>query len=420
MQNKKNMIENIISLFILQGGNYILPLIIFPYLVGALGMEGYGVIVAAAAFINYFVVFTDYGFNLTATREIAMNRNNQSKINEIFSAVIFTKITMLIISFILLTLFIFTFENIQAEWDVYLATFLVVIGSILFPIWYFQGIEQMKYITFINLSGRVLSVLFIFLFVKDHTDYFLAALIQSLGALIPGFISFLIILKKFNVKFVQVKLIDIVGQLKEGFSIFISGVSILSYTSYNTIIIGVISGSKEAGIFSVAMKLILAIVSLTQPVLQTFAPQLSVKFKESIEIGRSATFKLGKYLIGFNILVSLGIIIFIEPLINLVFGDLSKEVIFYTKILSVLPLVTVVAYLLINVLMLNEGLIKYSMYIYIVAGVLNVVSGPLVLKYSNVTGLVIQYLSIEILITMMAIIIYVRRRYKNEIKYNYS
>jgi polysaccharide transporter, PST family len=416
----KKMLENIISLFILQGGNYILPLIIFPYLVRVLGVEGYGVIVTAAAFINYFVVFTDYGFNLTATREIAMNRNNSDRINEVFSEVMFTKFSMVLISLLLLFVSIPLLENVRSEWEIYLATFLVVLGSVFFPIWYFQGIEQMKYITFLNLFGRFVSVIFIFIFVKEPSDYFIAALIQSLGSLIPGIISYYIIFKKFKIQFVKVKLNKIYMQLKEGLSVFISGVSILSYTSYNTIIIGLMYGPKEAGLFSVALKLIAAIVSLTQPVLQTFAPHLSIKYKNSRDIGRRETIKLGKYLIMFNILVTIGIIFFIEPLILLIFGDISAEIIMYAKILSILPLVTVIAYLTVNILMLNEGLIKYSMYIYLISGILNLIGAPLVLKYSNVTGLVILYLLIEIFIAIMAMIFYVSRRESNEIKYNHT
>jgi polysaccharide transporter, PST family len=417
MQKNKKIIENIISLFILQGGNYILPLIIFPYLVRVLGVDKYGVMVAAAAFINYFIVFTDYGFNLTATRDIATNRTDNTNTNKIFSSVMYTKFTMLLLSVLILFVFILAVGSIRNEWSIYLATFIMVISSVLFPIWFFQGMEQMKYITIINLTGRLLSLLLIFLFVKTPSDYFWAVLFQSLGTLIPGIFSFWFVFKKFNIRFVKVELSYIINQIKEGFSVFISGVSILSYTSFNTIIIGFLSGPKEAGMFSVAYKIISALISMTQPVLQTFAPHLSIKFKESISNGRKATFKLGKYLVLFNLLVTLGIILFIEPIIKLVFGNVSHEVIVYTKLMSILPLVTIAAFLIINILMLNEGIIKYSMFIYLAAGIVNVILGPLVLKYTNVSGLIIQYVGIELLITVLAFIIYFRRRNKDEIKY---
>ena len=97
LKNKyyKRIIDNILSLFSLQGLNYILPIISFPYLTRVLGPENFGLIAFAGAFIGYFQILTDYGFNLSATREISINRENQKKISKIFSTVMITKIIII-------------------------------------------------------------------------------------------------------------------------------------------------------------------------------------------------------------------------------------------------------------------------------------------------------------------------------------
>ncbi|HHI03288.1 MAG TPA: flippase, partial [candidate division Zixibacteria bacterium] len=77
------LIENFFSLSILQGANYLLPLITLPYLVRVFGAEGYGQVMFAYSFIQYFVILTDYGFNLSATRSVSVNRENSAKISEI-------------------------------------------------------------------------------------------------------------------------------------------------------------------------------------------------------------------------------------------------------------------------------------------------------------------------------------------------
>ncbi len=81
----KRITENILSLFSLQGFNYILPLITFPYLTRVLGPDKYGLVVFALAFMGYFQILTDYGFNLSATREVSIHRSDDTKISQIFS-----------------------------------------------------------------------------------------------------------------------------------------------------------------------------------------------------------------------------------------------------------------------------------------------------------------------------------------------
>ena len=78
MSLHKKLASNIASLFTVQAANYLIPLLTLPYLVRILGPREFGLIAFAQAFSQYFVILTDYGFNLSATREVAIHRADAS------------------------------------------------------------------------------------------------------------------------------------------------------------------------------------------------------------------------------------------------------------------------------------------------------------------------------------------------------
>ena len=165
-KDARQVFENFISLSFLQGANYILPLITLPYLVRVLESDKYGLIMFAQAFIQYFVVITEYGFNLSATRLISLNRDNNTKISDIFFSVIFIKIFFMILSLFVISAIVFLISRFTADKEIYFLTFGIVIGNVLFPVWFFQGIEKMKYITVLHVLAKAIFTVLIFLFVK--------------------------------------------------------------------------------------------------------------------------------------------------------------------------------------------------------------------------------------------------------------
>ncbi|HOJ16718.1 MAG TPA: flippase [Caldisericia bacterium] len=303
---KRRLAENFLFLSILQGLNYVLPLITFPYLVRVLGPEKFGLISFAQAFVGYLSILTDYGFNLSATRDVSINRDNKQKINEIFSSVMIIKFFLCIISFLILSICLIFIPKFRDDWVVYIFTFFGVIGQVLFPVWFFQGMEKMRYITILNVIAKTIFVICIFVFIKKMSDYLYVPLINSLGYLNAGLLSLWVINKNFAVKFILPKMEAIRYQLKEGWHIFISTVAISLYTTSNTFILGLFTNNTIVGYYAAAEKIVRAIQGLLTPVSQVLYPFFAKVYSESKERGERILKKILKII--FLITLSISIV----------------------------------------------------------------------------------------------------------------
>ena len=118
-KDKKRLLSNFFSLSSLQVASYIFPLITLPYLVRVLGPSKYGLVAFAQAFIGYFQILTNYGFGLSATREISIHRDNEEKVAEIFSSVLTIQLLLALISFIIMFAIVFIFKKFSKDWLLY-------------------------------------------------------------------------------------------------------------------------------------------------------------------------------------------------------------------------------------------------------------------------------------------------------------
>ena len=273
--DKKSLIENFLSLSLLQGLNMILPLITFPYLVRVLGIDNFGLVNFSLSIIGYFNILVSFGFELSATKDISLNRENKQKLSEIFSSVTIIKIGMFIFSIAILSILILFIDSMNENLRLYYATFGIVLGNILFPSWFFQGVEKMKYITIITVITRSLFTIFIFILVQSEDDFIFVPLLNSISAIIGGIIAIYIIFKTYTIRFYIPKKNIILKQLKDSFYYFISRIANNGSRYFATTIIGAYFGNTIVGYYALVEKLFYAFTSIGGLVSQTIYPYMS-------------------------------------------------------------------------------------------------------------------------------------------------
>jgi polysaccharide transporter, PST family len=320
-KNNKQLLSNFISLFTLQGLNYILPLITVPYLIRVLGVETFGLLAFATAFVMYFQVITNYGFQLTATREISIHRDNRKKVIEIFSSVMIIKSLLLIFSFILLSILVFSIDSLRNEFLVYFLTFGTVIGQVLFPVWFFQGMEKMKYITYLNIVSKSIFTAAIFIFVHDQSDYLLVPLFTSVGFIVAGVLSLRVVKIEFNVEFRFQSIQTIKNYLVDGWHIFAGNAYTSVYLTANVLILGIFTNNTIVGYYSIAEKIAAAFSGLFIPLNQALYPYLTNIYSHSIKKFKNLVYKIMLTFFILSFIITISAYFFKENIIYIISGE---------------------------------------------------------------------------------------------------
>ena len=331
--------KNIAALSVLQLLNYALPLAVVPYLTRVLGPADYGLLIFAQATINYANSITDYGFNYSATRLVARNRSDRTAISKIFWSTITAKALIMMVCFAVMAGLIAVVPLFRVHRMLLIASSTMVLGGVLFPMWFFQGIEEMRAITIAQAAAKLTLIPLIFIFVRGPEHIVRAAAIQGGNHRTGRLIGIPLIIRTALVSWHLPTFEELRDTFREGWHLFLSSVSILIYTSTNTIILGFLSGPVQTGYFGAANRAVQGSQGVLLPVTQALYPHLNSMAVKS----RTAAVDLIRRSVFWIALVSLcvSIIFFFgaAPLSHLVFGrkfDGSIEPLRWMALLPVL------------------------------------------------------------------------------------
>ena len=407
--NNQVLVRNFTSLSLLQLANYIFPIITLPYLVRVLGPEKYGLINFATAFTAYFNIITDYGFNLSATQEVSVNRNNKEKVSEIFSSVLIIKILLFLLSTVILFLVVIIFPLFRSDYDLYAITFIGVLGTVLFPLWFYQGIEQMKYILIINVVVRAISIVIIFLIVKVENDYLLLAIIYTVTQLLIGIIGLIFSIRKYELKYLLSSKNQLIDQLKKGWDLFLSSIWINLYTTSNVFILGLFAPNNVVGYFAAANKIRIAFQGILSSMSQSVFPYVNKLLSESYQKFISFNKKLLKISVTVGVIISVFLFLFAEPIVNIVLGSEYSASIIVLRIIAWLPLIIFLSNVFGIQTMLPLNYHKNFAKILFFAAVINLIISFLIVPMFLAIGTSISVLITEIFVTV-SFFIFIKRK----------
>ena len=406
MVNRKSQIingrvlSNFFALSIVQFANYLAPLIILPYLFRVLGPARYGLTELARAISVYFLILTDYGFSLSATREISVHRDDPQRVSEVFSAVLLLKFLLVLLSVLVLSVIVFAIPKFRAQWPVYFLSFGNVIGMWLFPLWLFQGLERMKYIPLLNVTAKALVVLGVFVLIRDTEDYLYAPLLQSAGTILIGLAGLILALAQFHVRFRLPSFGVLRRELVNGWHLFLSKMAITLYTTSNIVILGLLTNDTYVGYYAAGDKIVRAATDgLHVPLSQAIFPHIGRLASQS----RPAALRFAATIVRLAGVATLGIsagLYLAAPfLARLVMGEQFAAGVPVIRVLALLPFIVALSNIFGIQIMANFGLQRLLTRILAAAGVLNFFLAVLLAEPLKHVGVAIASLSTEIVVT---------------------
>ena len=400
---EKKVVENAIYLTILQWFNYLIPLLILPYLVRTIGTKMFGLVMFAQTVATIFTLITDFGFSITGTRALSILKKNRSMKGELFFGVMSIKFALIILLLFFLFALTSTSDKFSQNKLIYYYSFGVTIGMTIFPSWFFHGIQNMKVITIVNAASRTLFAGLVFMFITKPEDFLLVPLFNSASYIITGLFGLFYALKFLKIKVPSI--VFIFNLVKESFKLFLSNLSTSLYSSFNILIIGLLTNDTLTGVYASFEKIILALKNIYTPIYQAVFPWLSTQTNQKRIIKKMSRIVFFLGLFGVVALIS-----FSEEILILMFND---EIILSYKILfQAIALILFLAGLsmLYNYLYLSATK-KYDLRLKILGytGLIGILMSTILTFYFDIYGVVFSVVFCEIILLICGLKVFLNK-----------
>jgi polysaccharide transporter, PST family len=391
---RNNLLHNVVTLYAVQACTYFLPLLTLPYLARILGPSGWGAVSFAQAIGGTIAVVVEYGFDFSATRETARQKNNRYQLAELVSGVLGAKIVLSVICLCAaMTVRKYTL-HIAPSPPLFWASIIWGVAQGINMLWYFQGLERMKLMGSIDIGGRILATLGIFLLVHRSSDGWKVMASQALGCIVSHAVTVFFAFREVGFRFPTPVLIWNAWRL--GWHMFMFRASQTLSGTANGLIMGALAPASALGIFTGAERIAWVARQALWPITQALYPRLSSQMQSSPDTA-ARTVQYSLVVIGSLATAFAAILVVLAPLIvRVVLGPQYVAAIPTLRIFGLmLPLVAFFGVLSFQ-WTLPLGLDREFNFIVLTSGIINIVLGILLVPKLSHVGMALALLTQQI------------------------
>ncbi len=402
----RHFVGDALYIYLLQALNYGVPLLTLPYLLRVLGPQAYGSIALAQAVMGFALILTDYGFNLTAVRDISIARNDPLLVARVYWFTMATKVFLMACSVPALAALVLLVPQLRNEWPVFAACWTMVLGNVLFPQWYFQGVQRLREAVVMQVIARCAVTAAIFILVRSPADAVGAALLMSVAQVA----AFLVAIAAGRVPspktFRRPSVTEVSGSLAASWHLIAGTMATTLYIQANPFVLGLLCGNRAVAFYSIGYSTVLAVYGICGPIAQSLFARASVLFAEEPGRAWQLVKRLAGWLLPVIAAVSLIIAIFAKEVALLLGGHAYADAASAVRIMAAAPFLMALATILGFIVMINVHLTRQLMRIYIAVGLLNVVLLPYLVLRDAAAGAAVALVVAETLgpIAMAAVL----------------
>ncbi len=391
------MARNYLYNLLLTVANILFPILSFPYAAHVLGPEGIGKAQFVFTFAQYFAVFAALGIPTYGLTEIARKRDDPAGRSAVFSEL---TVIYFLSSLVLVLIYFGVISYVpffSGDRGLYLAGGLFVFLSFSSIDWLYSGLEEFKVIALRSIAIKVISLILLFILVREDTDYHYYLYIMMFSYLGNNLLSFLLV--KSRVK-VLLKGLNLRRHLKPLWLIFAATLASSMYTLMDTVLIGFLSDEKAVGLYTAAVKL----VKIALPVITSMGviliPRITKAFSgNDLEAAQGFIDQTSQFVSFFAIPVGAGLVILAPEFIHVFSGDKFLPAVFSMQILALLPLIIGFGHLFLLLILIPAGRNREMLYAVLGGMISGLVLNFLLVPHLREVGASVANVTSEIIVT---------------------
>lgn len=336
---ERRLLQNIAALSFLQVVMLVLPLLTVPFLTRVMGVDAWGRFALAQVVLNCFCQITAWGFGWSATRKVSALRHDHDALARVLVATWQAQWLLGLAALLVLVPLILCLPFLRADSSLYAAGAGMIIGGVLFPSWFFSGLERMRESAWMQIVARVVVVALTFMLIRGPQDVVLLMAITSLGAILPGVFGLYWLRSHFRIDWRASSLRAALAELRDGATLFLSTLSVSFYTTAVPVLLGALAGPAAVAYYSLADRARQAGNAVLAPIAQALFPRMSLLFAQDRAAALHLLRRSGALIVLVALCLSATLWLAAPLIIKILGGQAFLPAVIVLRWLAVLPLV---------------------------------------------------------------------------------